>query len=169
MGTQAGRRVRCGLTQLMRPCKGREARVAGNGHAQAGRHPRRAGAAQGGQRAPPSAPGILAVGLLAVYQVLPQLLGHSTVAAVLALRLWQLAARAVPQEQQPALLLEDLLLASVPRTLRARNLHSRQRTRPSVSQSVSQPGAICGIDTCRTPGHTHAGAAATERRRRICL
>jgi hypothetical protein len=54
-----------------------------------------------------------AVGFLAVHQVLPELLGHSAVVAILALRLVVLALCAVPQKEQPALLLQDLLLTRI--------------------------------------------------------
>jgi hypothetical protein len=52
----------------------------------------------------------LAVGLVAREDVLPQLLAHSAAAPKLALRLRHLALGAVPQEEEPALLLLDVQL-----------------------------------------------------------
>lgn len=113
------------------------------------------------------APGILAVGLLAVHQVLPELLGHGAVAPVLAVGLVQPAPRAVAQEEQPALLLQDLLLARVARAAGRHAGHLQARARrgrgirissPAGQRSMESAWARSGGDVHRGPASTHSGA-----------
>ena len=59
-------------------------------------------------------PGILAACITTPQDMLPQLLCHSTAAAVVALSVGKLALSTVPQEQQPPLLLQDELLLLLP-------------------------------------------------------
>ncbi len=55
-------------------------------------------------------PGVLAASITASQYMLPQLLGNSTAAAIVALAIRVLTLGTVPEEQQPPLLLENELL-----------------------------------------------------------
>lgn len=97
--------------------------------------------------------------------MLPELLGHGAVAPILALPLGQLAARAVPQEEQPALLLEDLLLARVSAAAHLRTEEAQRSLSGSARRCASAGAAALAQHNKAVTGQvqtvvsgTHCGA-----------